>query len=285
MTRTGLPEGLNESRCVYKATEENPPSTHCEENIQEVSNSEEMEFRALLLLTILGLSFGEPGFEQRDYMDTFEWLKAKVEFINNLEDKLKNVSGWQNDVDALEARLNTTVDELTRQKAEVDRLNKENEGLKTRLNATEEEIDKLKQSSAKDAPQIAFSACLANSGEIYRGPSTDKTLVFKRIFSNTGGYDQNTGIFTAPVNGLYYFTFSTYGYNTHVAGAILMKNGVRQISTYDEISADGSDIGSNSVVLQLAAGDKVHIELWDEGRVYDNWNGHTTFSGFLVFPV
>lgn len=90
-----------------------------------------MEFGALLLLTLLGLSFGEPGFVQRDYMNTLEWLRAKVEFINSLEDKLKNVEGWQGDVDALEARLNATVDELTRQKSEVDRLSKENQG--TRL--------------------------------------------------------------------------------------------------------------------------------------------------------
>lgn len=68
-------------------------------------------------------------------------------------------------------------------------------------------------------------------------------------------------------------------------GAILMKNGVRQISTYDAPSVDGSDSSSNAVVLQLAAGDQVHMELWDNGRVFDNLNGHTTFSGFLIFPV
>ncbi|XP_037614187.1 complement C1q-like protein 4 [Sebastes umbrosus] len=217
-------------------------------------------------------------------MDINEWFRDKVELIKNLEDKLKQVEKRQNDVEAFEAKLNATVDEVARQKAEVDRLKKENEGLKTRLDATEEEIDKLKQSKA--APQIAFSASLANVGEIYRGPCTDKALIFKRVFSNTGnGYDQNTGIFTAPVNGLYFFSFSTYGYNTHVMGAILMKDGVRQISTYDNPSADGSDSSSNAVVLQLAAGDKVYMELWDNGRVFDNLNGQTTFSGFLVFPV
>lgn len=93
------------------------------------------------------------------------------------------------------------------------------------------------------------------------------------------------GIFTAPVNGLYYFSFSTYGYNSHVMGAALMKNGIRQISTYDSPSADGSDSSSNAAVLQLAAGDEVYMELWDDGRVFDNLNGHTTFSGFLVFPA
>lgn len=93
------------------------------------------------------------------------------------------------------------------------------------------------------------------------------------------------GVFTAPTNGLYYFTFSTYGYSTHAAGAVLVKNAVRQISTYDSPSTDGSDSGSNAAVLQLSTGDKVHVELWDNGQVFDNLNGHTTFSGFLLFSL
>eukprot|EP00064_Thunnus_orientalis_P022293 superscaffoldBa00007394_g22485 len=219
-----------------------------------------MEFRSLLLLTLLGFLF--------------------------VDGKLKHVEECQIDVKALEARLNATVEELMTQKAEVDRLRKENEDMQMRLNATEEEIDKLKQNVGNDTPKIAFSASLVNSGEIYRGPSADKTLVFKRVFSNTGsGYSQDTGIFTAPVNGLYYFSFSTYGYNTHVMGAILMKNGARQISTYDNHSDDGSDSSSNAVVLKLVAGDEVYMELWDDGRVFDNHNAHTTFSGFLLFTV
>ncbi|KAI4808132.1 hypothetical protein KUCAC02_000200 [Chaenocephalus aceratus] len=245
-----------------------------------------MELKVVCLLTLLGVLFVEPGFGQRGDIDINEWLKDKVEFIKTLEEKLKEVEGRQNGFDALEIKLNATVDEVTRQKAEMDKLKKENEGLQTRLNATEEEVDKLKQNSAKGGPHIAFSASLANFGEIYKGPCTDKALIFKRVFSNTGnGYDPNTGIFTAPVNGLYFLSFSTYGYNTHVMGAILMKNGVSQISTYDDPSTDGSDSSSNAVVLQLDGGDKVYMELWDDGRVFDNMNGHTTFSGFLVFPA
>ncbi|KAM3590109.1 uncharacterized protein V6R79_003983 [Siganus canaliculatus] len=249
-----------------------------------------MKSRSLLMSTVLGLLLvtltrGETGDWTLD-TGVSEWLKNKVDLIRNMEEKLKSVEKWEADVEALEARLNATVDELTRQKAEVDRLSKESEELKMRLNATEEERDKVKQGPAAGEPQVAFSASLANVGEIYKGPCTDKTLIFQRIFSNMGsGYDQNTGIFTAPVNGVYFFSFSTYGYNTHVTGAILMRNGVRQVSTYDSPSTDGSDSSGNAVVLQLAAGDKVHVELWDDGRVFDNLNGHTTFSGFLVFPV
>ncbi|XP_060887570.1 cerebellin-1-like [Labrus mixtus] len=243
-----------------------------------------MEFMTLLVLTLLGLSLVEPGFGQGGDGDRSEWLTAKEELLKKLEDKLKHVERWQSDVEALEARLNATVDELRGQKAEVGKLNKGNEGLRMRLNAAEKEIDRLKRDSG--APRVAFSASLSNFGEINRGPSTDKTLIFKRIFSNIGnGYDKSTGVFTAPVDGLYYFSFSTYGYNTHVMGAMLIKNGILQISTYDFPSVDSSDSSSNSVVLQLAAGDKLHMELWDNGAVSDNLNGHTTLSGFLVFPL
>uniref|UniRef100_A0A3B5BIB9 Complement C1q tumor necrosis factor-related protein 3-like n=1 Tax=Stegastes partitus TaxID=144197 RepID=A0A3B5BIB9_9TELE len=271
-----------------------------------------MDFTALRLLILLGFMHVEPGFGQRDDMDFSEWMTANQKYIKNLVLNLTNAEQCRSDVEALDARLNATVDELTRQKAEIDNLKTENEGrtqclnhydvysnpkcflihlsidcscadLKARLNATENEIGQLKKSTA---PQIAFSASLANSGEIYNGPSTDKTLVFKRVFSNIGsGYDANSGVFTAPVNGFYYFSFSTYGYNTHTMGAILIKNDVRQISTYDSPTSDGSDSSSNAAVLQLAAGDNVHMELWDDGRVYDNLNGHTTFSGFLLFPL
>lgn len=48
---------------------------------------------------------------------------------------------------------------------------------------------------------------------------------------------------TAPVDGLYYFSFSTYGYNTHVTGAMLMKNAVRQILAYHYPSAFSSAAG------------------------------------------
>lgn len=81
----------------------------------------------MLLLTLLGLLFVQPGSGERGDMDISEWLKAKEELIKSLEDKLKHVERWQKDVEALEARLNATVDALARQKAEVDRLNEENE--------------------------------------------------------------------------------------------------------------------------------------------------------------
>uniref|UniRef100_A0A3B3ZL85 C1q domain-containing protein n=1 Tax=Periophthalmus magnuspinnatus TaxID=409849 RepID=A0A3B3ZL85_9GOBI len=131
------------------------------------------------------------------------------------------------------------------------------------------------------SPQVAFSVSLADSGELYKGPCADKTLVFKRVFSNIGnGYNPNTGMFTAPVGGAYFFTFNTFGYNSHTAGAILIKN-----NDIQGVSADGADSSSNSVLLSLAPGDTLHLQLWDNGQVFDNANAHTTFTGFLLHPT
>ncbi|XP_056156075.1 complement C1q tumor necrosis factor-related protein 3-like [Lampris incognitus] len=247
-----------------------------------------MGFRALLLLAILGCQWGAGILQRRDDANIYEEQKeltAKIELLSCLEAKLNDTEKWRNDLNVLETRLNATIEELERQRAETNRLKEANEAMHDRMNATEEEIEKLKPNGGKAHPQVAFSVSLEESGEILKGPSTDTTLVFKRVFSNTGnGYDQITGVFTAPVNGLYYFTFSTYGYNTHLTGAFLMKNGVRQVSTYDHHSSDHSDSSSNAVVLHLVAGDKVSVELWEDARVYDNLNGHTTFTGFLLFP-
>ncbi|CAL9694879.1 unnamed protein product [Knipowitschia caucasica] len=185
---------------------------------------------------------------------------------------MNNVDRCCTDVGNLEVKLNATLAELTRQREDIEKLKEENE--------------ELKKSTGKASPQVAFSVSLADSEEVYKGPCTDKTLVFKRVFSNIGnGYDPNTGNFTSPVAGSYFFTFNTFGYNSHTAGAILMKNTDLQISTYEAVTADGSDSSSNSVLLTLAPGDTLQLQLWDNGQVFDNSNGHTMFTGFLLFPT
>lgn len=201
-----------------------------------------------------------------------DWFQSKLDLILKFEERLNSIDKCCKDVEQLEFKLNATLAELTQQKEDIDRLKEENEELKK---------------SAGKAPQVAFSVSLADPAEeIYKGPCTDTTLVFKRVFSNVGNaYDSNTGIFTAPLGGSYFFTFNTYGYNTHTTGAILVKNGELQVSTYEAASSDGADSSSNSVVLSLVPGDTVHVQIWDNGRVFDNANGHTTFTGFLLFPT
>ncbi|KAK7910392.1 hypothetical protein WMY93_015076 [Mugilogobius chulae] len=233
------------------------------------SRSHNMDLKTCVVLVLLGFSSVK---SQRGDFTMPDWFQSKLDIILKLEERMNNVDKCCKAIENLEIRLNDTLDELTKQKQDINKLKEENE--------------ELKKNTGKASPQVAFSVSLADVQEVYKGPCTDKTLVFKRVFSNVGNaYDSNTGIFTAPVAGSYFFTFNTYGYNSHTTGAILMKNSQIQVSTYESVSSDGADSSSNSVLLTLVPGDTLHLELWDNGRVFDNANGHTTFTGFLVFPT
>ncbi|XP_031440610.1 complement C1q-like protein 2 [Clupea harengus] len=239
---------------------------------------------ALLGCLCLGLASGQRG----DSDLTVELTELRV-LVKDMEAKLNDSSTKDGDLKALETRLNATEQQLEKLQSEVQRLGKENQDIMEKLNATVEELDQIKkQNGTTKGPKVAFSASLAPSGEVYEKHSdTSPNLVYKRIFTNTGNaYDSNTGSFTAPVKGIYFFSFSTFGYHNFLSGAILTKNGQYMVSSYDPpATGDTGDTGGNSVILQLEAGEKVTMRLWKNSQVFDNLNGHNTFSGFLLFPL
>ena len=83
---------------------------------------------ALLVWSLLGFLCVEPGFGQRGDMDVGEWMRAQETLTKDLQENQRHVETQQKDLEALEARLNATVDELTGQKADMDKLKEENKG-------------------------------------------------------------------------------------------------------------------------------------------------------------
>ncbi|XP_014027563.1 complement C1q-like protein 2 isoform X1 [Salmo salar] len=141
--------------------------------------------------------------------------------------------------------------------------------------------------SFTDRPMVAFSAALGiKAGSI--GPfNTETTLVYKKIFANIGNhYKPTTGIFTAPVRGLYHFTFYCHVTGANPGYVFLYKNGERIAATADHASSgDRADNGSNGLVLMLEVGDQVYMSLGTNSRIYDDDNGYnlSTFNGILLF--
>ncbi|XP_028261673.1 complement C1q subcomponent subunit C-like [Parambassis ranga] len=130
--------------------------------------------------------------------------------------------------------------------------------------------------------KVVFSARTSTSGAI--GPfNTDATLVYGTVITNEGNaYNQNTGIFTAPVAGTYYFIFFYHTGGQHKSQLTLMKNNQVIVNSSDhQTTNDGADNGGNAIFLQLQRGDQVFVRMtanthvWGEGYA-------TTFSGFLV---
>ncbi|ROL55181.1 Complement C1q-like protein 4 [Anabarilius grahami] len=160
-----------------------------------------------------------------------------------------------------------------------------------KLKHMDERIQKLEETLTKvlsenEDKKVAFSAGLLAFGTEKIGPIGDtKTLEYKKVFSNVGNaYDSNTGIFTAPVKGVYYFRFYGHCHGGTTMAVSLLKNGQNQCSVHSARPASNSN-ASNGVVLTLEIGDQIYTVLWRNTWVYDDPASYTSFSGFLIFPL
>uniref|UniRef100_A0A3B4WYM7 Uncharacterized LOC111661709 n=1 Tax=Seriola lalandi dorsalis TaxID=1841481 RepID=A0A3B4WYM7_SERLL len=175
---------------------------------------------------------------------------------------------------ALSERFAATVKAL-------EETNKKLEVTEMRLSALNSTVTELSEGK----PRVAFSAALPIDGNI--GPvNVLYSLVYSHILSNSGGhYNQYTGYFTAPVQGVYYFTYSSLCWGgSEECGGSLYQNGHKVVSWYGH-TPNHPTSGSNSAILQLQVGDKINVRLWPNMRISDNVNKYSSFSGFLLFPV
>uniref|UniRef100_A0A8C1S5Z8 Cerebellin 5 n=1 Tax=Cyprinus carpio TaxID=7962 RepID=A0A8C1S5Z8_CYPCA len=160
----------------------------------------------------------------------------------------------------------------------------ENEALKTTVNDLQNKLESFQKENVDK--KVAFSAGLLESGTGYTGPiNILKILVYKKVFSNIGGaYDPNTGVFTAPMKGVYYFRFYGHCHGGTTMAVSLLKNGETQCSVHSwKPTSNGN--ASNGVVLTLETGDQISTRLWANTWVYDDPASYTSFSGFLIFPL
>ncbi|KAL2083207.1 hypothetical protein ACEWY4_020980 [Coilia grayii] len=140
----------------------------------------------------------------------------------------------------------------------------------------------------KENSRVSFSALLWESGSTTTGPhSVATTLVFRRIITNVGNaYSPTTGIFTAPIRGVYHFVFFAHGQgDTSSATVVALYKNEDHIATAWSHQPTYSVNPSNGASLLLEVGDVVYMKLWANARVFDNENRHTSFSGHLLFPM
>ncbi|XP_050986436.1 complement C1q-like protein 2, partial [Labeo rohita] len=177
--------------------------------------------------------------------------------------------------------LKTTVQDSQNK---LESFQKENEALKTTVQDSQNKLESFQKEN--EAKKVAFSVGLLESGTGNTGPiRTGQTLVYKKVFSNIGGgYDSNTGVFTAPVKGAYYFKFYGHCHGGTTMAVSLLKNGQTQCSLHSWKPTSNSN-ASNGVVLTLETGDQIYTQLWPNTWVYDDPASYTSFGGFLIFPL
>ncbi|KAI5612583.1 complement component 1, q subcomponent-like 4 like precursor [Silurus asotus] len=208
----------------------------------------------------------------QDFMEPSVNVLEEIAKIRGLEERMKNME------EALQRQSNV-VTELTSTLRDV--MN-ENAVLKTTLH---ENLEKLQ--TANEGRKVAFSASLLASGSGHEGPyeTVPSPLIYKKVVTNYGnGYDSNTGIFTAPVRGVYYFRFYAHCHADNRMAVSLYKNGNIQCSVFSWKPITNGN-ASNGIILTLEKGDQMFTKLWQNSWVYDDPAGYTSFSGFLLFPL
>ncbi|KAM7398760.1 hypothetical protein PAMP_018075 [Pampus punctatissimus] len=126
--------------------------------------------------------------------------------------------------------------------------------------------------------QSAFAAGLTSS---YPPPNTP--VVFSHLFYNIqGSYDPSTGLYTAPINGTYVFSYHLTVHE-RVLKVGLFHNYVPVVKTTDPKVLGTT---SHSVILHLARGDRVWIQVKDSitNGMYAGSEASSTFSGHLLHP-
>uniref|UniRef100_A0A3Q2X8I4 C1q domain-containing protein n=1 Tax=Hippocampus comes TaxID=109280 RepID=A0A3Q2X8I4_HIPCM len=133
--------------------------------------------------------------------------------------------------------------------------------------------------------KVAFAAALTDSGSV--GPfDRETTLIFSKVFTNVGrAYDENSGVFTAPVGGVYVFSFTAADFLKGYMGVTLYRNQQPIVSSLDLNDHGGYASATNGALIPLEAGDRVRLSLPASYRLYDDTRSFSVFSGFLLFPL
>ena len=114
------------------------------------------------------------------------------------------------------------------------------------------------------------------------GTTSAGTLVFSGVLNNNGNhYSNSTGLFTAPVAGQYFVTFSgLYDDSYSVTGAVYIRRNTSNLYR-------GYHQNSGSSYLQISMSGVVECSVGDTISIYSaiaGWHigGETSFSGFLI---
>ena len=135
------------------------------------------------------------------------------------------------------------------------------------------------------ASAVSFSVYAENA---YQFPNAGDIISFPLVMTNNGGhYDTSESVFTCPLNGTYYFTFSLYTgllKNGEHTTAYIQKDG-EELSEASSLNNEPDDIYTqcgNSVVIHCHLGQRVYVTtIYSDTHLYGIYK-RSTFSGFLI---
>ena len=106
-------------------------------------------------------------------------------------------------------------------------------------------------------------------------------ITFETIKQNYGNaYDPQTGIFTCPKSGLYFFAVTIMAYPGKPTQTKLVHNGSAIAYSYSAGTPNFYNTGSKSIIVALHMGDRVWLEFYDG---YNPGEGPmSTLTGYFI---
>ncbi|KAH3805779.1 complement C1q-like protein 4 [Dreissena polymorpha] len=195
----------------------------------------------------------------------------------------------------LEAQSTDVIDDR------VERLEKDLKEIREQLNEERTARKELESQRAEEkrrhfqsrqlaeGTEIAFFAHVQNSiphqgaGQIIR---FDQVITNVDSTNSAAGYSAVTGVFTAPVDGLYVFSTTLMTHEDHTSHYMIYKENASVCTLFvDGSNGHQYDSASCNVVLVLTKGQSVsvrHFETIDHALEGAYNGGQSTFSGFLL---
>lgn len=141
------------------------------------------------------------------------------------------------------------------------------------------------------APPIKVTAFYAQLSQTEHVPSTHHTLIFDTVKTNqNGAYSKFSGIFTAPVSGVYCFMYTTrvicHSSTVRSSFEIVRNNDVEgSIYTSDDGCLSQVTM-TGSAVVHVNQGDEVYIRTHGtytgNFNILSDTNGKSSFAGWLI---
>ena len=130
-----------------------------------------------------------------------------------------------------------------------------------------------------------FNPLVAFAVQLTQPYTTSSAIKFNRVLVNEGnGYNINDGLFTAPINGIYFFSSTT---TNNIYIAVNNYVNVKLCVFLNDNAHTSSDLVSvrGSILLTLKVNDKVQIIPRVKELIRTNQDGFASFSGFVYSPI
>ncbi|XP_052811506.1 complement C1q-like protein 4 [Mya arenaria] len=193
---------------------------------------------------------------------------------------LNRITNLEKECKAEISKLNSNVRDL---QSEVEELKAENkwgkEQLQDLMAATFTTEGKLRPRRQGQDDLVAFFATI-RTAQPYLGQG--QTIVFDNVITNLGGGYHQTGLFTAPYDGVYVFSVTLVTAFDQSSHASFFKNSEQITVMYFHGNAiHDYDTSTQTIVLDLYRGDIVSIRQTESAKSYHS-NDHCLYSGFLL---